>query len=229
RSIPRSRDRDPDHERPSFGSCGGGGGARDPGNLPQERRIDAGCHPRRLRPLRGNRLLFAKPGGGSRGAAEADLMVREAVWVPNDAVRLVRLQRDVEAFGGRRFERFWSHDIEGCYVPEILWNLAGRPHGVTVEGVRDDNRSALRPDRRWVIGNREFAAAVKGCGAEGDAIDACERSGRVARPGDVWRRRGSRVRNGPHGVLRGGGTLPREHGPVLGCGAHPIPAELAAR
>src|SRR5207247_10939801 len=71
-----------------------GGDARDPGNLPQERRIDAGCHPRRLRPLRGNRLLFAKPGGGSRGAAEADLMVREAVWVPNDAVRLVRLRSE---------------------------------------------------------------------------------------------------------------------------------------
>jgi len=98
-------------------------------------------------------------------------MVREAVWVPNDAVRLVRLQQDVEAFGDRRFERFWSADVAGCYVPEILWKLAGRPHGVTVEGVRDDNRSALLPERRWVIGNREFVAAVKGCGAATDAYE----------------------------------------------------------
>src|SRR6059036_2173221 len=153
RSISRAGDRDPDHERPSLRTCGARRRPRDSGNLPEEHRIDAGGDPRGLRPLRGDGLLFARPAGGSRGAAEADLMVREAVWVPNDAVRLLRLQRDVEAFGDRRFERFWSADVGGCYVPEILWKLAGRAHGVAVEGVRDDNRSALLPDRRWVIGN----------------------------------------------------------------------------
>jgi len=109
-------------------------------------------------------------------------MVREAVWVPNDAVRLVRLQRDVEAFGDPRFERFLSADVAGCYVPEILWKLAGRAHGVVaVEGVRDDNRSALLPKRRWVIGDREFVAAVKGCGAATDAYENVPLTGSRAR------------------------------------------------
>lgn len=98
-------------------------------------------------------------------------MVRGAVWVPNDSVRLVRVQEDVEVFGDRRFEGFWSHEVEGCYVPESLWKLAGQPRGVPVEGVRDDNRSALLPERRWVVRDREFVAAVKGCGAATDAYE----------------------------------------------------------
>src|SRR5207244_7860910 len=134
--------RDPDHERPSLRTCGARRRPRDSGNLPEEHRIDAGGDPRGLRPLRGDGLLFARPGGGSRGAAEADLMVREAVWVPNDAVRLVRLQRDVEAVGDRRFERIWSPEGAGGYFPAILWRLCGGAHGVAVEVVGDDTGSA---------------------------------------------------------------------------------------
>jgi len=98
-------------------------------------------------------------------------MAREAVWVPNDPVPLVRLEREVEVLGDPRYEPFWSGQVAGCYVPELLWKLAGRPAGAAVSGVRDDNRSALLTDRRWVVGDREFLAAVKGCGA---AVDAYE-------------------------------------------------------
>lgn len=98
-------------------------------------------------------------------------MVCEAVWVPNDRVPLVRVQGGLEHVGDPRFESFWSREIEGCYLPELLWKLAGRPGGVRVSGVRDDNRSALLPDRRLVIRDREFIATVKGCGA---AVDAYE-------------------------------------------------------
>jgi hypothetical protein len=98
-------------------------------------------------------------------------MVREAVWVPNDPVPLVRIEGPLEIVGDPRFESFWSRELEGCYVPELLWRLAGKPPGVPIEGVRDDNRSALLTDRRLVVGDREFLAAVKGCGA---AVDAYE-------------------------------------------------------
>ena len=98
-------------------------------------------------------------------------MVREAVWVPNDRVPIVRVEGSLEVLGDPRFETFWSRELEGCYVPELLWKLAGKPRGVAVEGVRDDNRSSLLPDRRFVIRDREFLAAVKGCGA---AVDAYE-------------------------------------------------------
>ncbi len=98
-------------------------------------------------------------------------MVREAVWVPNDPVPLVRLDREVEVLGDRRYEAFWTQQAFGCHVPELLWKLAGRPAGLPVAGVRDDNRSALVPARRWTIGSREFLTAIKGCGA---AVDAYE-------------------------------------------------------
>ncbi len=98
-------------------------------------------------------------------------MVREAVWVPNDPVSLVRLEREVEILGDPRYETFWSEQVHGCYVPELLWRLAGRPPGAAVAGVRDDNRSALLPDRRWAIHEREYIAAVKGCGAAYDAFE----------------------------------------------------------
>lgn len=98
-------------------------------------------------------------------------MVREAVWVPNEAVPLVRLEGNFDVVGDRRYERFWSEAMAGCYLPELLWRLAGRPKGRAVSGVRDDNRSALVPDRRWVIRDREFVAAVKGCGAAVDAFE----------------------------------------------------------
>ncbi len=98
-------------------------------------------------------------------------MVREAVWVPNDPVRLVRVQGDLEVLGDPRYEAFWSQEVAGCYVPELLWKLAGQPPGAALEGVRDDNRSALLPDRRLVIRERQFFAAVKGCGAAVDAFE----------------------------------------------------------
>lgn len=98
-------------------------------------------------------------------------MVREAVWVPNEPVSLVRLGGDVEVLGDRRYESFWSREISGCYVPALLWKLAGKPAGEPMAGVRDDNRSALLPQRRCVIRDREFIAAVKGCGAAVDAFE----------------------------------------------------------
>ena len=98
-------------------------------------------------------------------------MAREAVYVPNDPVRLVRLGGELEVLGDPRFESFWSREVSGCYVPELLWKLAGRPDGRSVAGVRDDNRSALLPECRCVIQDREYIAAVKGCGA---AVDAYE-------------------------------------------------------
>ena len=98
-------------------------------------------------------------------------MVREAVWVPNDPVALVRVTRDVEAVGDPRFRSFWADEPPSAYVPELLWKLEGTAGGNRVSGVRDDNRSALLPDRRYVIGGQEFLAAVKGCGA---AVDAYE-------------------------------------------------------
>lgn len=97
-------------------------------------------------------------------------MGRAAVWVPNDAVSLVRLETAGEAFGDPRFREFWSR-AGGCYVPELLWKLAGAPPGSAVAGVRDDNRSALLPQHRVRLGDREYVAAVKGCGA---AVDAYE-------------------------------------------------------
>jgi hypothetical protein len=98
-------------------------------------------------------------------------MVREAVWVPNDPVRLVRVRENLEVMGDRRFEGFWTRDVEGCYIPEILWRLAGKSRGIALEGVRDDNRSAILPERRVVVRDREFVAAVKGCGAATDAYE----------------------------------------------------------
>ncbi len=98
-------------------------------------------------------------------------MVREAVWVPSDPVRLVRLSEGVEAVGDPRFRSFWSGEPMAPYLPELLWKLAGKPEGVPVPGVRDDNRSALLPDRRLAIGGQGFVAAVKGCGAAMDAYE----------------------------------------------------------
>jgi hypothetical protein len=105
-------------------------------------------------------------------------MVREGVWVPNDPVRLVRLRDEVEILGDPRFRSFWAEEPPAAYVPELLWKLAGEPEGDAVSGVRDDNRSALLPHRRHVIGGQEFLAAVKGCGA---AMDAYENAPLTAR------------------------------------------------
>ena len=98
-------------------------------------------------------------------------MVRGAVCVANEPVRLVRLSEGIESFGDPRYQSFWSDEPLSIYVPELLWSLAGRPEGTPVSGVRDDNRSALLPGRRFVIGGQEFLAAAKGCGA---AVDAYE-------------------------------------------------------
>ncbi len=98
-------------------------------------------------------------------------MVREAVWVPNDPVRLVHLSEGVEGVGDPRYRSFWSGERLTPYLPELLWKLAGTPDGVPVAGVRDDNRSALLPDRQFAIGGQGYIAAVKGCGA---AVDAYE-------------------------------------------------------
>ncbi|HYM39842.1 MAG TPA: hypothetical protein VEY12_06835 [Thermoplasmata archaeon] len=104
-------------------------------------------------------------------------MVREAVCVPNDPVRLVRLADGVESLGDPRFRAFWSGEPPSVYVPELLWKLSGRSDGVPVSGVRDDNRSAILPGRRHPILGQEFLAAVKGCGA---AVDAYENAALTA-------------------------------------------------
>jgi hypothetical protein len=86
-------------------------------------------------------------------------------------VPLVRIRDDLEVIGDRRFTDFWSRELEGCYVPELLSKLVGETRGEGLRGVRDDNRSAILPNRRTVIGGREFVAAVKGCGAATDAYE----------------------------------------------------------
>jgi hypothetical protein len=98
-------------------------------------------------------------------------MVLGAVCVANEPVRLVRLSQGIEAVGDPRFRSFWSEEPLSAYVPELLWNLAGRPAGTPVSGVRDDNRSAILSGRRLVIGDQEFLAAAKGCGAAVDAFE----------------------------------------------------------
>src|SRR5574340_411422 len=98
-------------------------------------------------------------------------MVREAVWVPNDPVRLVRVEDGVEILGDPGYRSFWSGEPPGAFVPELLWKAAGLPPGVPVSGVRDDNRSALLPNRHHTIRGQEFIAAVKGCGAAMDAYE----------------------------------------------------------
>ncbi len=98
-------------------------------------------------------------------------MVRGAVWVANEPVPLIRLDRGEDAIGDPRFRSFWADLEPSPFVPPVLWKLGGSPPGTPVSGVRDDNRSALLPDRRFVIRGKEFLAAVKGCGA---AVDAYE-------------------------------------------------------
>ncbi len=98
-------------------------------------------------------------------------MVREAVWVPNDPVHLVRLEGGVQTVGDPRYRSYWEKEPPAGYVPDLLWKLAGKPEGVPVSGIRDDNRSALLPERRLAIGGQEFLAAVKGCGAGVDAFE----------------------------------------------------------
>src|SRR5205823_8426479 len=140
-----------DHERAPVDLGRPGSGTGHPGDLEAERRIDADRDPGGLFADRREHLLFAGPRGGTDRPAEADVMVREAVWVPNDAVPLVRIEGPLEVVGDPRFESFWSRELEGCYVPELLWRLAGKPRGVPIEGVRDDNRSALLTDRRLAV------------------------------------------------------------------------------
>ncbi len=98
-------------------------------------------------------------------------MVHKAVWVPNDPVPLRRLTDGVEAIGDPSFRSFWSSEPMAAYLPELLWRLVGKPEAAPVSGIRDDNRSALLPGRKHVIGHQEFVPAVKGCGA---AVDAYE-------------------------------------------------------
>jgi len=98
-------------------------------------------------------------------------MIREAVWVPNDRVGLVRIEGNLEFVGDPRFESFWHDEVGGCYVPELMWKLAGRPPGSRVDGIRDDNRSCLLVDRRHALRDQEYITAIKGCGAAVDAFE----------------------------------------------------------
>lgn len=97
-------------------------------------------------------------------------MVTPAVWVPNDPVPLVRLPDVPETLGNPALRRVWDEATAGAYVPDLLWRLSGRPRGEPVDGVRDDNRSAILPGRRVILDDREYVATVKGCGAATDAF-----------------------------------------------------------
>lgn len=98
-------------------------------------------------------------------------MPSRAVWVPNDPVSLVVLNQETEVVGNPQLESLWRDKLRGVYVPQLMWKLAGMPAGRQYRGIRDDNRSALLTDHRFVIGEREYFAAVKGCGSDFDAYE----------------------------------------------------------
>ncbi len=99
-------------------------------------------------------------------------MARPALWVPNDPVDLVRVEEGVEVVGNPRFAADWSSEVRGAYLPALLWQLLDRtPPGRPVRGVRDDNRTAILPERRVTVDEHEYFLAVKGCGAEYDAYE----------------------------------------------------------
>lgn len=98
-------------------------------------------------------------------------MVTPVVWVPNDGVPLVRVRDVPETVGNRKLRQVWDGSLAGAHVPQLLWRLAGRPAGEPVDGIRDDNRSAILPRSRFVLGDREYVATVKGCGAGTDAFE----------------------------------------------------------
>ena len=90
-----------------------------------------------------------------------------AVFVPGNSVPLVQLEGE-DVVGNPRLRDAWTESIAGVEIPRLMWDLAGRPPGRAREGVRDDNRSAILPEVRYTIRGREYAAVVKGCGAEFD-------------------------------------------------------------
>lgn len=92
-----------------------------------------------------------------------------AVWVPNEELDLVRVSEGTVTAGNPAYRELWEGGLEGAYIPRLLWELSGRPKGSPERGIRDDNRSALLPDHRTTIGEREFLVNVKGCGARYDA------------------------------------------------------------
>ncbi len=91
-----------------------------------------------------------------------------AVWVPNDPVPLLRMV-PAEVLGNPQLVDAWTEALAGAYVPRLMGRLLGGADGDALEGVRDDNRSALLVGHRHAIRGREYVAAVKGCGAEFDA------------------------------------------------------------
>jgi hypothetical protein len=98
-------------------------------------------------------------------------MSPSAIFVENEAVDLVRVRQGTLTVGNPAFREMWADGLEGAYVPKLLWELVGRPEGTPVGGIRDDNRSAILPGYRRAIGDQEFVAAVKGCGARYDAFE----------------------------------------------------------
>lgn len=97
-------------------------------------------------------------------------MTTPARWVPNTPASLVRIQDDVTVVGNRQWEDAWTDSVRGAYLPSLLWRLAGRPPGETIDALRDDNRSCLLPTRTVTVGDTEYFLSVKGCGAEYDAF-----------------------------------------------------------
>ena len=93
-----------------------------------------------------------------------------AVWLPNEELDLVQVREEILTVGNPSFKELWSNGLGGGFVPKLLWELADKPPGQETKGVRDDNRSAVLPAHRTVVGDQEFVAAVKGCGARYDAF-----------------------------------------------------------
>jgi hypothetical protein len=109
------------------------------------------------------------------------LTVVPAVWTENEALDLVRLTDGTVTVGNPAFEHLWTDGLAGAYVPPLLWSLAGRPPGAPARGIRDDNRSALLPEHRVLVGEQEYVVAVKGCGARYDAFQPRKFSAGVLR------------------------------------------------
>jgi hypothetical protein len=96
-------------------------------------------------------------------------MACSAAWIPDDPVPLVRLDDDIEVIGNPQLKSFWTTELKGAYVPRLMWSLSGQSRGTPCSGVKDDNRSALLTEHRFMIRDREYFVAVKGCGSGFDA------------------------------------------------------------
>ncbi len=97
-------------------------------------------------------------------------MTNRARWVPNAPASLIRIREDLTVVGNAQWEDAWTDQVAGAYLPALLGRLADRADGEPVQGIRDDNRSCLLPERTVQVEDTEYFLSVKGCGAEYDAF-----------------------------------------------------------